>query len=280
MIDLHTHTKESDGDKTPEELIDLAISKKIEAIAITDHDTADGLEIASVYAKDKNIVFIPGVEFDTKVEKGQMHILGLFVDFKNEGFIQKLNEIKKERIDRNKKFIEQFNKMGFDITLEELKQVSSGKVIGKPHFAKVFMKKGYIKTVDEVFDKYFNKPPLSDIKKTCLTAEEVIRIIKNANGIAVLAHPQKLKLSDSELVEKIAELKSYGLDGLECYHSGQTPEQMKKFKNIAKQFNLIITKGSDYHGPVTKPTVQLGTGIDYNIVSNDDKEILENLFLD
>jgi len=277
MIDLHTHTRESDGDKTPEELIDLAISEKIEALAITDHDTADGLEVASNYAKHKNIIFIPGVEFDTKVEKGQMHILGLFVNFKDENFQQKLFDIKKERIDRNNKFIEEFNKMGFAITIKELQEVSSGKVIGKPHFAKVFLKKGYIKTFDEMFDEYFNKPPLSKIKKTCLTPKEVIRIIKDANGIAILAHPQKLKLSDSELIEKIAELKSYGLDGMECYHSNQTFEQMKRFKEIATQFNLLITKGSDYHGPFAKPQIKLGTGINNNIVSKEEKELLEKL---
>lgn len=279
MIDLHAHTKESDGENSPEELIDLAISKGITALAITDHDTADGLEVACNYAKDKKITFIPGVEFDTKVEKGQMHILGLFVNFQDEEFKQKLLELKNERIDRNNIFIEELNKMGFEITLEELQEVSGGKVIGKPHFAKAFLKKGYIKTIDEMFDEYFNKEPLCNIKKTSLKPQEVIKIIKKANGIAVLAHPQKLKLSDSELIEKIVELKSYGLDGLECYHSGQTLEQMKKFKEIAKQLSLLITKGSDYHGPATKPGVELGTGINGNIVSEDDEEIIEKLFI-
>lgn len=277
MIDLHAHTRESDGEKTPEELIDLAISKGIEALAITDHDTADGIEAAIKYARDKKIMFIPGIELDAKVSKGQMHILGLGINPNQEEFKQKLESIKQEREYRNIKFIEEFNKMGFQITLEELQEVSSGKVIGKPHFAKVFLKKGYIQTKAEMFDKYFNQEPLCKIKKSTLSPEEIIRLIKKANGIAILAHPQSLKLTDDEFVEKIAELKSYGLDGLECYHSSHTPEQMKRFKEIAKKFNLIITKGSDYHGPVTKPEVQLGTGISNNIVSQDDKEILENL---
>ena len=277
MIDLHTHTRESDGELSPEELIDLAISKNIEALAITDHDTADGLEAGSKYAKDKKIIFIPGIEFDSKVEKGQLHILGLCVDFQDEEFQQILSTIKKDREERNKKFIEEFNKMGFDITIEELKEVSSGKVIGKPHFAKVFLRKGYIKTKVEIFDEYFNKPPLCHIKKSQIIPEEVIRIIKKANGLAILAHPQNLKLSDNELIDKIAELKSYGLDGMECYHSGQTPEQMQRYKEIALQFDLLITKGSDYHGPIIKSEVELGTGTNNNIVSQDDKEIIDKL---
>lgn len=277
MIDLHTHTRESDGEKTPEELIDYAISKNMEAIAITDHDTADGIEVATNYAKDKKIIFIPGIELDAKVQKGQMHILGLCINPKQEEFSQKLASIKKEREDRNSKFIEEFNKMGFEITLEELQEVSSGKVIGKPHFAKVFLKKGYIQTNAEMYDKYFKQPPLCKIKKSTLSSEEIIKLIKKAGGIAVLAHPQNLNLSDSELVEKIAELKSYGLDGLECYHSDQTPEQMKRFREIAEQFNLIVTKGSDYHGPVVKPDIEIGTGINGNIVSDCDKDIVEKL---
>jgi len=277
MIDLHTHTRESDGEKSPEELIDYAISKGITALAITDHDTADGIEAAINYAKDKKILFIPGIELDAKVPKGQMHILGLGVNHNEKEFKEKLQSIKKEREDRNLRFIEEFNKMGFEITFEDLMEVSNGKVIGKPHFAKVFLKKGYIQTKAEMFDKYFNQLPLCKIKKSTLSPEEIIRLIKKANGIAVLAHPQSLKLTDEELVEKIAELKSYGLDGLECYHSNQTPEQMQRFNEIARQFKLLITKGSDYHGPITKPDVQLGTGIRNNLISLEDKEILEKI---
>jgi len=274
MIDLHTHTNQSDGEKTPEELIDYAISKGITALAITDHDTIDGLQDASNYVENKEIIFIPGIELDTKVEKGKMHILGLYIDYKNEEFNKIILDIQQERHNRNLKFIEEFNKMGFEVTLEELQEVGCGKFIGKPHFAKVFVKKGYIQTKAEIFDKYFNQPPLSNIKKTSLNPKEVITMIKKANGIAVLAHPQTLKLGDNELLDKIKELKSYGLDGLECYHSAQTPEQMKRFKEMAQKLNLLITKGSDYHGPITKPEVELGIGTDNNIVLNDDEEIL------
>ena len=277
MIDLHVHTKASDGEKRPEELIDLAISKNIKAIAITDHDTVDGLEAAVNYSKDKDILVIPGIELEVTTKIGQMHILGLFIDYNNKEFKQELLNIKQARENRNNKIIEELNKMGFEISLEELQEVSGGKTIGKPHFAKVFLNKNYIKTKEEMFDKYFNKPPLSELKKASYTAQEIIGMIKKANGIAILAHPQNLKLDDEDLVEKIKELKEYGLDGMECYHSEQTKEEMIKFEKIAKELNLVITKGTDYHGPMIKSKIELDTGIQNNLIVDNESVILEKL---
>lgn len=277
MIDLHTHTKASDGEFTPKELIDLAISKHMTAIAITDHDTVDGLEEAEEYAKDKDITLIPGIELEAKVEKGQMHILGLFIDYNNKEFKEKLNAIREYRNSRNDKFIEEFNKIGFEISLEELIKESNGKTIGKPHFARIFLKKGYVKNKDEMFDKYFNKEPFNKLKKSFYSPKEVITMIKKVNGIAILAHPQSLKLEDDELIAKIEELKLYGLDGMECYHTKQTEEEMIKFHNIAKEYNLLITKGSDFHGPIIKPDTELGTGKNNNIVIKDENKTLDNI---
>lgn len=277
MIDLHAHTTASDGEKTPTELIDMALKENLEAIAITDHDTVDGIKEAYEYSKDKNILFVPGIELEANVEKGQMHILGLFIDFENQELNEILSKIKEGRNKRNDFFIREFNKMGFEITLDELKEVSGGKIIGKPHFAKVFLRKNYIQSKEEIFDNYFNKAPLNTVGKASFSPEILIKAIKNANGIAILAHPQSLKLDDNDLVEKIKELKSYGLDGLECYHSNQTSEQMARFKEIAKELNLLISKGSDYHGPITKPDVELVYGKKGNIVSNEESEIIKKL---
>ncbi len=278
MIDLHTHTKASDGEKTPEELIDLAIKSNINALAITDHDTVDSLEIAEKYASTKrNFLFIPGIEMEAEFNNGQMHILGLFIDYKNQTLLDKLSYVKKERNLRNEKFINELNKMGYEITLDELKEISGGNTIGKPHFARIFLKKNYIKTKSEMFDRFFNQPPLSKYKKFSYSPKDVITMLKNSGGTVILAHPQTLKLEKEEFIEKVIELKSYGLDGLECYHSKQTPEQMKEFKEIAKNLNLLISKGSDYHGPITKPETKLGTGKNNNIVSDDEYTILNNL---
>lgn len=277
MIDLHTHTKASDGENTAQELIDLAIKRGVKALAITDHDTMDAIEPAMDYARDKAILLIPGIEFDTKCESGKMHILGLFVDYTNKNLKEKLLNIKRQRDDRNTKFIEEFNKLGFDITLEELKEISDGKIIGKPHFGRIFLKKNYIGKMGEIFDKYFNQSPFKEIVKTIYTPQEVIKIIKEANGIAILAHPQTLNLNEQELRKKIIELKRYGLDGMECYHSKQTAEEMSLFKEIAEENDLLITKGSDYHGKTTGEKKDIGTGINNNIVTDIDDKIIANL---
>ena len=277
MIDLHTHTIASDGEKTPEELIDLAIKSGLKALAITDHDTVDSLEEAINYAKSKDITLIPGIELEAKTQKGQMHILGLFINYKDKNLNEKLFYIEDGRNKRNNKFIEEFNKLGFEITLDELKQVSSGKIIGKPHFAKVFLNKHYIDNKEEIFKNYFNKSPLKELPKFSYTAKEIIEMIKQAGGIAILAHPQTLKLDDDKFEEKLQELISYGLDGLECYYTKHTPEEMIKYRKLADKYNLLVTKGSDYHGPIIKADIELGTGKDGNIVNSEEDEILSNL---
>lgn len=205
MIDLHTHTNASDGDYAPEELIDIAISKGITTIAITDHDNIDGIERAYNYVQGKDIELVPGIELSAHVSKGEMHILGLFLNFK-----------------------------------------------------------------DEVFQK---------IKRKTYEADDIIRHIKANGGLVILAHPQSLELSFEELRKKLQELKSYGLDGLECYHSNQTSEEMIEFKKIAGELDLLISKGSDYHGPKVKKDIDLGTGINGNIIidENIENEIINKM---
>ena len=276
-IDLHAHTNASDGEFSPSKLIDLAISKNISALTISDHDTVDGIEEAINYAKGKNILVIPGVEINTKVEKGQMHILGQFIDHRSEKLRKALEWSVNGRNTRNNEFIRLFNERGLNVTLDELIEVSGGTVIGKPHFAKVFLEKGYISDKIEIFDKYFNKFPFTNVQRFLYDSKDVIKMIHEAGGVAILAHPQSLKLNDDELEVKIKELISYGLDGLECYHSGQTKEQMHVYRQLANKYNLIVTKGSDFHGPIVKPNIELGTGLDCNIVNDEENHILETL---
>lgn len=277
MIDLHTHTTASDGELTPKELIDLAIKKNISALSITDHDTVDGLKEADNYAKDKNIIFIPGIELKAKSKTGQMHILGFNIDYNNINLQQNLKYLINKRNIRNKEFIEYFKSIGFNVSLEELQKISGGSVISKPHFAKLFLQKGYISDKKTIFSDYFNCKPLCEVEEFIYEPEEIIKMIKEANGIAVLAHPQKLKLNDPDLENKIIELLSYGLEGLECYHSDQTLEEMKKLRIIADKYKLLVTKGSDYHGPIVKPLIHLGTGINNNITNDEENVILKKV---
>ncbi len=275
MIDLHTHTTASDGELTPSELIDLAMKKDIDVLSITDHDTIDGLAEAVNYSQNKDITFITGVEVKAYSKKGQMHILGYNIDYNNNGLQEKLKKLVDERNSRNERFIKYFQEKGYDISLEELQEICGGNVIGKPHFAKLFLKKGYITEKEQMFSKYFNTEPLNKILDYTYHPKEVIEMIKESGGIAVLAHPQKLKLNDDDLENKILELLNYGLTGIECYHSDQTLEEMKKLRNIANKYNLLVTKGSDFHGPIVKPKIQLGTGIDGNIINDEENEIVK-----
>ena len=268
MIDLHVHTTASDGEFSPSEIIDKALLNGLTHIAITDHDTINGLDEAISYAKGKNIVVIPGVELNAKVSKGQMHILGYFIDYSNTEFIKAMKKFEDERNSRNDKFIEMFNQLGIDISLEDVKKYAIGTVIGKPHFARVLLEKGYTQDIEEGFDKFFNQEPLKSIKRISYSPKEIIKLIKSAGGTAVLAHPQSLKLDNEELERTILELKDLGLDGLECYHSKQSDEEMNFFKTLAEKHNMLITLGSDYHRDVSISNIELGEGKNRNLITS------------
>lgn len=279
MIDLHVHTTASDGEFSPSQIVDKALQLGLSHIAITDHDTINGLAEAINYTNGKNIVVIPGVELNAKVSKGQMHILGYFIDYSDKTFIQKMQQFEVERNFRNVKFIEIFNKLGIEISLEDVKKYAIGSVIGKPHFARVLLEKEYIQDLEEAYDNFFNQEPLDSIKRISYSPKEIINLIKNAGGIAVLAHPHSLKLDNFELEKVIQELKRYGLDGVECYHSNHTLEQMNDFKAIAEKHNLLITLGSDHHRDIPNSS-KLGEGKNQNLLnaSPDVKSIINQLF--
>lgn len=279
MIDLHVHTTASDGEFSPSTIINKAISAGLTHIAITDHDTINGLNEAINYAKGKNIIVIPGVELSAKVKKGQMHILGYYIDYTHAEFLNKMKIFENERNERNEKYINEFKKIGISITLDEIKKYAIGTVVGKPHFAKVLIEKGYIKNVEEGFEKFFNKEPFKNIKRKTDSPEQIIKLIKNSGGIAVLAHPQTLELEQEELEETILMLKNYGLDGLECYHSKQTDEEMKYFKLLTQKYNMLMTLGSDYHRAVEISNIEIGSGKNNNLLKalNDVDTIIHNL---
>lgn len=276
MIDLHVHTTASDGEYMPSKIVKMAKENNVTTVAITDHDTIEGIEEAIEAGTKLGIEIIPGIELNAKVPKGKMHIVGYFFDINNKEFLKKMAELKKDREDRNQQFIEEFNKKGIAITLEQVKKYVIGNVVGKPHFARALYDNGYIKDIEEAYSNYFNVEPFNEIKRKGITPREAIQIIKNAGGIAVIAHPVTLKLDDEELKNKIQELKEYGLDGIECYNNIHTKEDIKKLKEIAQENNLLITAGSDFHGPITTPNVKIGRGKDDNIIS-DIPDMLEKI---
>ena len=192
-IDLHTHTKASDGQYTPSELISKAEKIGIDVIAVSDHDTIDGLEEAIQYSKEKEIKVIPGIEFSAKADKGKMHILGLGINYKDKELIDITNGLKMNRNERNEKLIEMFNHEGIEISLSDVKKYAEGNIIAKPHFSQALIEKGYISTVNEGFEKYFDNPPFNKVKRTLLDPKKIIEIIRKSRRGSYISTSTKFK---------------------------------------------------------------------------------------
>ncbi|MCI8805956.1 MAG: PHP domain-containing protein [Clostridiales bacterium] len=272
-VDLHTHTTFSDGTFTPEEIIDYAVKKNIKALAITDHDNFDGVSEAVFHGKKYNVEVINGIEMSTDFFNKEIHIVGLFIDIKNKQLNSELNGLKEKRKKRNCLAIEKLRKLNINITYNELEEISSNKIITRAHFAKILMRKGYINSVKECFDKYMGEGQAAYVKREVISPEETISLINNAGGIAILAHPLLYNLIDDELNEMILHLKSIGLKGIECIYSTHTEENTKYLIALAKKYNLKISGGSDFHGE-NRPNLDLGTGYGDLYVPY---EVLENL---
>jgi len=260
LIDLHTHSTASDGTLSPEELVYLAKKEKLQALALTDHDTIDGLKPAYKTAKEVDLPFLCGIEISIKFEgPGHFHLLGYFLEPK----IPKINEVllklKKAREERNKKMIEKLNNLGIRITLEELKKIAQGE-IGRPHIANLLVKKGIVKSFEEAFQKYLKKGAPAYVPKALLLPEEAIKLILEAKGVPVLAHPVTLKLNLLELKNYIKKLKDFGLMGIEVFYPEHTTDFTKFLMEFAKELGLLLTGGSDFHGK-NKPDIKLGKGL-------------------
>ena len=286
MIDLHTHTNESDGQFTPEEQVEKALQAGLKALAITDHDTITGCSRAVEYAKNKNkslsleqqIEIIPGIEISCNEPDQsfiEIHVLGLFVDYNNPKLVQFSENIKQERIDQKRKMIQKLQEFGFEITFEEIVKTTSHS-FGRPHVAKALMKKYPKKfpSVQSVFDQYLgNGKPAYFERKNYPKIKEAIELIKSAGGLAILAHPG---VYDQKEVPRLLDyFRACGGQGLETHYSyhlinGLTPEESarrnKFFQEYAQKHSLVQSGGSDFHGEIRK-TVKLGEGnLPYSIV--------------
>ena len=253
--DLHMHTRYSDGELTPQELLDMRAAEGYELLAITDHDGMGGSVVGAPYAESLGLQFIYGIEFDSEDELGKdLHILGYGFDPQDEELMDTLIYVLEERRDRNERFRECLNKRGYGIKPEEVWAVNNGRYVGKPTFATVLMQKGIVKDVKEAFDTIFREPDLKAIKKVTLPTQKVVEVIHNAGGLAVMAHPmEQRRRSESfkefkprmyRIMDRMIE---YGIDGIECFHPSASPEQSELLVAYAKEHGLMITRGSDFH---------------------------------
>ncbi|MDY6852837.1 MAG: PHP domain-containing protein [Thermodesulfobacteriota bacterium] len=260
LIDLHTHTTASDGSLTPPELVDLAHEIGLKAVAVTDHDTLAGLEPALNRAHDLGFELVPGVEISADFTSGSMHILGYLIDHKNPNLASKLATLQEARLTRNPKIAARLNKLGLAISMSEVEAVAGGGQVGRPHFAKVMLDKGYVSNFKEAFDRFLAKGAPAYVNKFRLGPAEALALIREAGGLSVLAHPYTLKLDNlADLEDLLADLKRSGLAGLETYYSEHTPQMTKDYLALAQKLDLQSTGGSDFHG-TNKKHIKLGCG--------------------
>ncbi len=259
MIDLHIHSKKSDGQDDPWELPAIAAEAGVTVMALTDHDNVQGIEEAKAAAEALGIEFIGGVEISTS-DLPDLHILGYGISGNDSGLIKFYEENRCHRIERRDKLIELFNKNGIPITLSKIEAVNEGKSSGRPHIARTLVEMGYAESVQDAFDRYFSTPEYSCTERPKPTARMAIDMIKNAGGVPVLAHPYALELNDEDFRNLLERLISYGLKGLECFYSKHTCEEREYYLSAAKEYGLLVTVGSDYHGPDVKPDIKIGSG--------------------
>lgn len=263
-IDLHVHSCYSDGTMTPKELVDLAIDSNLVAMALTDHDTVDGVAEAVAAAEDKNIRVIPGVEVSCEYtispsRKKEIHILGYNLDYTQPELVETLSEVAKERDNRNRRMCENLNAAGFPIDYESLTARFDGMILTRAHFARFLLEKGAIPSIDFAFKKILAQDGPYFVSRKYLTPQSGIELIKKAEGIPVLAHPLLYKMSVTELHQLLEELKSYGLCGIEAMYSRNRGNDEAFVRKLAQNFDLFITGGTDFHG-TNKPDLELGRG--------------------
>ncbi len=258
MIDLHTHTTASDGSDSPRELVKLAKEAGLSAVAVTDHDTTDGLAEAMQAGREFEICVIPGMELSAKFER-ELHIVGLFIDFENENLKQTIAGLKAFRQERNAFTLRKLQELGFALSMEEVQKMATGNVMGRAHFARAMVKRGYVESTKEAFQKYLGNGRPAYSANQMLTPQECIRLIHQSGGLAFLAHCHFLKKEGKDFTDLVDELVSFGLDGLEGFYTEYTPEKQEEYLKVCKDRHLLISGGSDYHG-VMKPKISIGKG--------------------
>lgn len=259
MIDLHIHSTCSDGTFTPKEITDKVIEKNLYGFSLTDHDTVDGIsEILSMNLPE-HLKFIPGIEISCDALHREIHILGYGIDCKNQQLNKTLNDLRKKRMQRNLDMIELFQKDGYPVTLEKLQHGDPDTVITRAHFSRVLVEEGICTSRDQAFSKYLGEKCKYYIPKTFFDPKDCLKLILDAGGIPILAHPFLYKFSNKDTKHLIRDLKEYGLAGIEVYHSSHHQGQVAKLREWQKEYDLLATGGSDFHG-TNKPDIDIGTG--------------------
>jgi len=245
QADLHIHSTASDGRLTPAEVVKEAAERGLKFIALTDHDTVEGIVPAKAAAKSfPNLKLIPGVEISTDIPDGEVHVLGYFIDYTSRELGAKLDQFRNSRLNRARGMVAKLDKLGIPLDWQRIQQIAGSSVMGRPHIAQAMLEKGYIDTFKQAFTDYIGRDGPAYVEREKVTPAEAVALIIKARGQAVLAHP--FTAGDPEAMT--IELKSAGMVGIETYYNGYTDEEIEQLVAIAERHNLITTGGSDFHG--------------------------------
>ena len=272
-VDLHVHSNKSDGSLSPSDLVLEAKKKGLAAFALTDHDTVDGIDEAMAAAKGSGVTVIPGIELSTEYEGKDIHIVGLFIDKEQPAFCDKIQEFVDSRILRNQKMCQKLTEAGCPLTFEELTAEYPDAVITRAHFSKILLKKGYVKSLKEAFERYVGDHAPCFMPREKITPVDAVRLILDAKGIPVLAHPLLYGMGKDRLQILVDRLKAVGLEAIEAVYCTYSPSEEAQMRELAKKNGLLISGGSDFHGSA-KPGLEMGTGYGKLYVSG---EILDAL---
>ncbi|MEO7019136.1 MAG: PHP domain-containing protein [Ktedonobacteraceae bacterium] len=263
-VDLHTHSTASDGLYAPRELLRQAKAAGLDVLALTDHDTTNGIAEAVEAARELDIDFIPGVELNTDIGGGEVHVLGYFLELARPAFQAALTTLRDARVRRGQRMVEQLNEHGITISWNRVREIAQG-AVGRPHVARALMEAGYVQSIGEAFDTYIGKNGVGYVPRHQLTSVDAVRLIDSANGLPVIAHPLTLP-GLTKLREELPGLCAAGMVGLETYYGPYTPADERELRALADEYRLIPTGGSDFHGPGIHPTPLGGRHVPYEAV--------------
>ncbi len=258
-IDLHLHTTHSDGSFSTREVMAFAKQAGLTALAITDHDIVEGIPEATAIGKELGIEVVPGVELSSRLGVSELHILGYFLNWTDPLLAQRLSTLRDSRHLRNPKIVQRLNELGIPITYEEVRALAGTESVGRPHIARLLMEKKFVTSAKEAFDRYLANGRPAFVDRELPEPAEAVRWIREAGGVPVLAHPTWVRTSADGLRGLVRELKAAGLGGIEVHYSTHSPSQTTEYLDLAKQCDLLVTGGSDFHG-VTKPDIEVGIG--------------------
>ena len=244
-VDLHLHTTASDGRLTPTELMNLVAKKGVQVIAVTDHDSTEGLEEAFAAAKAfPQLTVIPGIELSTDIPGNEIHVLGYFIRHADAELQETLQKFREGRLQRARSMVEKLRELGVKIEWERVQEIAGEASLGRPHIALAMVEKGYIREPHEAFAKYLGRNGTAYVEREKLTPREAVNLIRKWGGAPVLAHPAQL----SGLDEILQELRQSGMAGMEVYYGQYSAETMQELVDAAMRHDLLPCGGSDYHG--------------------------------